>query len=112
MARAIVIALRRLGVSQLKLRVPRYDRTPEAAPTAVIAVAMHCAHMQPEYGNSGRVRPHAPEPFEFGQMRGGGAATMITRRRRTPTTPGSPSAWSLSSDKPVPIERSSPCQSP
>jgi hypothetical protein len=52
MARTTVIALRRRGVSQLKRRVPRYDRMPEAAPTAVIAVAMHCAHMRPEYGNS------------------------------------------------------------
>jgi hypothetical protein len=42
----IVILRRRRGVSQEKWRVPRYARVPEAAPTAVIALAMHCMHMQ------------------------------------------------------------------
>lgn len=36
-----VIARNRRGVSHAKRREPRYARTPEAAPTAVIAVAMH-----------------------------------------------------------------------
>ena len=50
-ARANVIAFSRLGVSHEKRREPRYALAPEAAPTAVIAVAMHCAHMRPQYVN-------------------------------------------------------------
>ena len=42
-----MVILRSLrGVSQEKWRLPRYARVPEAAPTAVIAPAMHCMHMQ------------------------------------------------------------------
>jgi hypothetical protein len=46
-ARAIVISRRRRGVSQLNARLARKARVPDAAPTAVIALAMHCMHMPP-----------------------------------------------------------------
>jgi hypothetical protein len=36
----------RPGVSQLNRRLATYARVPEAAPTAVMALTMHCVHMQ------------------------------------------------------------------
>jgi myo-inositol-1(or 4)-monophosphatase len=45
-ASAIVSARRRRGVSHLKRRLATQARVPEAAPTAVMAPAMHCMHIQ------------------------------------------------------------------
>jgi hypothetical protein len=40
----IVMRRNRRAVSQEARQLPRYARVPDAAPTAVIALAMHCMH--------------------------------------------------------------------